>query len=809
MVEKKIYIEVAVALPLFQHFTYLVPPPFHKETEIGKRVLVPFGKRTLTGYIINIYDSSNGLDNIKEIIDILDDSPLFPESMIKVFKWLSEYYIFPLGEVIKCALPGGINITDRSFLKLSKSGLRVLEGFGDSKEGQILKKIQKNGLKKNIINSLDFKVTESDIRKLKRLEYIVEEKKVKSAISKKKTSRYIKPVNSKKSLSDLTPKRSEIVEYLRESGEISVTQLKEIFPTINSFIKPLEEKEFVEIFQKEVYRDPFGEKIVQDSAKDLTDEQEVVVDEVVNSLGKGFKSYLLAGVTGSGKTEVYLQIAEKALNEGFDVIVLVPEISLISQTERRFRARFGDNVAVLHSGLSHGEKYDQWRKIINKMVSISIGVRSSIFAPFENTGLIIVDEEHDQSYKQDSTLRYNARDLALVRGKISDCPVLLGSATPSIQSSFNVINNKFTELTLSKRVNDMPLPLISVVDLKKHRDAKGIRKYVTPELINAIGKTLEKKEQIMLFINRRGFSTYPVCADCGETIKCLDCETSLTLHKNVNAYKCHLCGYSKASASGCSKCGSDKIKLLGIGTEKIEDLMVSMFPNARVARLDHDTIRGKNSIVKILKKMRNHEIDILVGTQMIAKGHDFPMITLVGILCADMSLNFPDFRSSERTFQLIAQVAGRAGRGTVEGQVVLQTYNPEHFSIESAKKQNFKEFLSKELYFRKSLQFPPFTRMIQIKISGKDLKKTRSVAEDIGVWCKELVHSHRKHKIDIMGPAEAPLSKIAGRFRWQLLLKCSNTGYLNHFVKCLKNGYFGKVNKVIRVTIDVDPFSMM
>lgn len=803
------YIEVAVALPLFNNFTYIVSEELSYKIGVAYRVLVPFGNRTVTGYVIRFKDEPDTSSSLKEIIEILDDKPLFPESMIELFKWISDYYIYPLGEVIQCALPGGLNLSQKTYLKLTENGLIGTGENKDSREKKILSIIKSEGLKRSVLNNQKVTINEKDLFELKKKGLIVEEKRLKGATSKIKQARFLKPVNTNKPIDSLTEKRIEIVKFIRETGEISINELKKNFKNINSFIKPLNENGFIDVYYKDVYRDPFGEEIEPDTAKKLTGEQKKVVDEVSGSLCKGFSSFLLAGVTGSGKTEVYLQIAEEAINRELDVIVLVPEISLISQTERRFRARFGDKIAVLHSGLSHGERFDQWRKIANKEVSISIGVRSSIFSPFSKPGLIIVDEEHDQSYKQESTLRYNARDIALVRGKISQCPVLLGSATPSVQSSFNAMGGKFKELELKNRINKMPLPKIDIVDLKKYRDFKGIRKYVSDELLLSIGKTLKNKEQVMLFLNRRGFSTYPVCSKCGETVKCLDCETSLTLHKRVNAYKCHLCGYSKASVSKCVQCGSDKIKLLGIGTEKIEELMVSLYPEAKVARLDQDTTKGKNSMVKVLKRMRERKIDILIGTQMIAKGHDFPEITLVGILCADMSLNFPDFRASERTFQLIAQVAGRSGRGESEGRVILQTYNPDHFSIKAAERQDFKEFFLKEISFRKSLMFPPLTRMIQIKISGKSAQNTKNRSEDIGFWCKELLKKHNKYSIDVMGPVEAPLSKVAGRFRWQILLKCINTGYLNSFVRAIKNEYFSKLKKDIRVTIDVDPFSML
>jgi len=567
---------------------------------------------------------------------------------------------------------------------------------------------------------------------MENLGLIVSKRELKGGRTRPKLERYVSLTSSEISIKELSAPKKKIIDALKQEGELSVKKLKELVPSAPILIKSLENKGYISIIKKRVYRDPFGESIETDSAHILTKEQEQVISKVVNSLNKGFSTFLLAGVTGSGKTEVYMRIAAEAIKKNCKVLVLVPEIALISQMERRFRARFGECVAVLHSGLSAGERYDQWRRIASGEATIAIGARSAIFAPFDNVGVIIVDEEHDTSYKQEGGLCYNARDLAVVRAKLNNCVALLGSATPSIQSYYNVTINKFTELTLKKRIEKRPLPEITLIDLRKIRDYRGVKKFISSELYEAMKETLERKEQILLFLNRRGFASFPVCSSCGKAIRCKNCDISLTFHKQANAYKCHYCGFTLASTSNCPTCGSAGIKLLGLGTEKIELTVKSLFPNAKTARMDRDTTTRKGSVLKLLKGLKDNTIDILVGTQMIAKGHDFPNITLVGIICADLSLSLPDFRAGERTFQLLAQVSGRAGRGDVSGRVMLQTFNPEHFSILSAKTQDFNAFYNKEIHFRKSLKYPPFSRMVQIKISGNDKKKNKTACSCSG-----------------------------------------------------------------------------
>ncbi len=807
------YIKVAIALPVDNIFTYAVPEKLSPFVSIGKRVLVPFGRRRVTGYILGLCEALNRKE-IKLILDVLDEKPLFPESMVPFFRWIAEYYIHPIGEVIKSALPGGLNIYDLTTIAITKEGESALEKDSPTPlEHEILTWLQKGSCRlKDLSKHLNKDIPGALIHAMERCGWVVKKRELKGAKTRPRIERYVSLNRSDMPVDELSISKKKIIKVLESKCELSVKELKELVQATPRLIKSLEELGYITIYKKRVYRDPFGDSIKLDTPPVLTKEQKNVISTVVKSLGKGFATYLLSGVTGSGKTEVYLQLASEAIRRGYSVLVLVPEIALISQMERRFRARFGDCIAVLHSGLSPGERYDQWLRILCKEASIAIGARSAIFAPFSYMGMIIVDEEHDTSYKQESMLRYNARDLAVVRAKLNDGIAVLGSATPSIQSYYNVITKKFTEVTLKHRIEKRPLPEINVVDLRKNRDMRGIRRFITSELHSAMKETLGRGEQVLLFLNRRGFASFPVCGACGEAIRCKNCDIALTFHRDENAYKCHYCGFTRASVINCLSCGSASIKLLGFGTEKVEAAAKTLFPDARVTRMDSDTTSRKGSMLKILKGIRNHGIDIIIGTQMIAKGHDFPNITLVGIICADLSLSFPDFRAGERTFQLLAQVSGRAGRGTVPGRVILQTYNPDHFSILSARDQNFKDFFHKEISFRKALNYPPFSRMIQLKISGRDKKKTGYLAQTIGDLCSVLKRSNKNFNtcVEVLGPIEAPLPRIAKYYRWQILLKGLSVRALHRFVHRLlfeNKSIFN--NRSIRVVVDVDPFFML
>lgn len=812
--EKEHYIDVAVALPVYHTYTYRVPETLIPDIEIGLRVLVPFGQRKVTGYVLGSAGKKEPF-KIKKILDILDDRPLFPESMIIFFKWIADYYMHPIGEVIKAALPGGLNLVEWTEISITEPGRIYLQSDNITPlEKEILSLLADSPiLRKKLQTKLTPKVPAGLIRKMADSGVIQKKLILKGGNSGSRTEPYLSYIHSDIPQDRHAQKRKAILEFVR-SHECGVSRkaLKNHMPGADSYIPYLLKYGFISQSMQKIYRDPLGDPIPPDRPPDLSEEQQAAVSTVIHSLGSGFRAYLLSGVTGSGKTEVYMRIAEAALEKGFSTLILVPEIALISQTERRFRARFGECIAVLHSGLSAGERYDQWERILEQKVNIVIGARSAIFAPINRVGVIIVDEEHDTSYKQESRFRYNARDLAVVRAKQQDAIALLGSATPSVQSYYNADMKKFKRLHLTKRVMDRPMPHVKIVDLCSYRNERGIHKFITPELIQEIRQNLSRGEQVLLFLNRRGYANYAICSVCGEPMLCKNCDISLTLHKRINAYKCHFCGFSKASVSHCDKCGSSAIKPLGMGTEKIVSTMADLFPKARIARMDRDTTKQKGSLLKILKDLKKNNIDILVGTQMVAKGHDFPNITLVGIICADLSLNFPDFRASEQTFQILAQVAGRAGRGAVPGRVILQTYSPEHFTITTAQHQDYITFYNQEIVFRRALSYPPFARLIQLKISGKDQKTTKAHAVYTGECCKQLLKENpgfEKH-LTLLGPVEAPLSKISGYYRWQILLKGSKINLLHALAhKLLFKDPKIMNHRSVTVAIDVDPVFML
>ncbi len=809
------YINVAVPLPVQGAFTYSVPENLKASVKVGVRVLVPFGHRTLTGYVMGASGDSlrnspvNSSGNeIKEIIDVIDDNPVFPFEMASFFEWISSYYVHPIGEVIETALPKGINMEDHAVVSLACSYCGDL----NPAEQNLVSIIGDSRLhKKKLLSQKD--VTQALLLSMQRKGIIEVSRQLAKARTGHRMQKFISVFESfpLEAVSGLTKTQLKTLEALKEKGEISLAAARHLENISESALKVLRQKGLINIIEKPEYRDPFGDPVSPDSPPDLNAEQINALNQIVSSTGNGFKVYLLKGVTGSGKTEVYMNAVMDVLKKGGSAIVLVPEIALISQTERRFRARFGDNIAVLHSGLSEGERFDQWTRIRNGEVKVVIGARSAIFAPLVCPSLIIVDEEHDDSYKQDTGLRYNARDLAVVRGRMHGACVVLGSATPSLQTMFNVKSRRFGLLEINSRVNDMPMPKVRMVDLRAF-GKNDPRAVISQVLEDAIKETLTRGEQVLLFINRRGHSPFLMCEACGEAVKCRNCDISLTFHQKSRAFKCHLCGFVKSSVSRCESCGSSRIRQLGTGAEKIEEIIRKLFPDARVERMDQDTTRAKGSVLKILKRLRERETDILVGTQMVVKGHDFPGITLVGIICADLSLNFPDFRAGERTFQILSQVAGRAGRGDIPGKVIMQTYNPVHYAISVARDQDYDSFYRQESSFRKSLDYPPYTRIAQIRIWSADEGVAEKQASLAGERCVFLQAEKEEFRntISILGPVEASLYRMGGNYRWQILVKAKTPSSLNSFIKCISSdAVFAKAHSGAKMAVDIDPYFMM
>ncbi len=812
MLIEAVQVQIAVALPVSGTFTYEASPSISHLISLGKRVMVPFGKRMITGYVLDVGPVVDRC-GLKQVVDVLDETPLFPASMIPFFKWIADYYKHPIGEVIQCALPAGLTLNDVSRLRITEMGTEaLLKASLSPLEREILNRLKDGPCDQRTLDGhFGQKVPRVLIHSLLAREWIEKAQTIKDVSPKHRYERCVCLLNPEAVIDPRAKTRYKVIEILKNTGTLRVSELQKILPTAANVLKPLCEAGHIRIHREKVFRDPFGEDILPEADLALTGEQAAVVDEIEKAMGKGYATFLLSGVTGSGKTEVYLQLARKAVEEGRQALILVPEIALISQIERRFRARFGEGVAVLHSGLSHGERFDQWIRILLNQAPIVIGARSAVFAPLDRIGLIIVDEEHETSYKQDHGLMYQARDLSVKRASLEGCVAVLGSATPSIQSFYNVETGKYREVRLTRRVNERPLAEVRLVDLRKIKDKRGIRRFISPELHEAMKNTLERKEQVLLFLNRRGFSNISVCGSCGEAIKCRNCDIAMTLHHHTRAYSCHYCGSSRAASMDCSVCGSSHIRHLGIGTEKVEQAVRALFPEAGVVRMDRDTTRRKGSIVQILKGLQNREIDILVGTQMVAKGHDFPNITLVGIICADLSLGFPDFRSGVKTFQVLAQVAGRAGRGEAPGKVILQTYNPGHFSISAATRQDFRAFYDQDIRFRQSLKYPPFSRLIRLRISGKNADAVRDHALKIGCAAKVLAKSPPFDKsVSVLGPIESSLSRIAGHYRWQILLKGTTVSHLHLFARELLDGNTPLFRHAqVSVKVDVDPYFMM
>jgi primosomal protein N' (replication factor Y) len=809
------FVEVAVALPVSNTFTYEIPEPLLPYTEIGKRVLVPFRNRQVTGYILDLRHDTDH-EGVKKILDVLDEAPLFFPSMIKFFRWISNYYIYPLGEVIKGALPGGLNVVQVQTVRITENGRSALSRATlKTSDRMVLETLQNRGAlgPRSLLKTLKKESSLTALRSLEREGWIVREQKLKPGRVRPKKEWHVRSVESRSSSASLSPVRRKILTLVEGRSEMSFKALKAEVPSAGRLVKEMAARGFLEVVERRVYRDPFGEPIAADDAPPLlTKEQAPVVATVLEKLGAGFQTFLLYGITGSGKTEVYMRAVAAALAQGYQALVLVPEIALISQTERLFRARFGDCIALLHSGLRQGERFDQWMRIVRKEASVAIGARSAIFAPFDHLGLIIVDEEHDDSYKQENKLRYHARDLAVVRAKFEGAVALLGSATPSVQSYYNVQVKKFKGLNLWKRIENRGLPDVEVVDLRETQGGRYAKPFMTEELRGAIAETLNRGEQVLLFLNRRGFANCPTCTCCGEPVRCKNCDVTMTLHQGTNAFRCHYCGYSCAQTAGCRACGSPNVRLLGLGTEQVEAKVRTIFPEARIARIDRDTTARKGALLSMLKDLRQGNIDILVGTQMVAKGHHYPNITLVGIICADLSLNFPDFRSGERTFQLLAQVAGRAGRGSRRGRVILQTLNPHHFCMVTARDQDYRAFYEHEIRFRKGLRYPPYSRLIQILIAGREKGQTARYAQSLGQVCRVLQSENKiyRKEIQLLGPVAAPLARIKKAYRWQLLLKGLRVEPLHALTNALRARAEREIPKApVKVVIDVDPVDML
>ena len=729
-------------------FDYNIPKEMESNISIGSRVLIPFGKskRLEEGFVTNIKESTEY--EVKDIAKIELQS--LTTEKILLSKWMAKKYFSNISECMNLMLKPGT--TTKNFANRAKNKTGIFVSLALEKE-----KIQ---------------------------EYILNNK-----------------IKSEKQI--------RILNYLIENDKTMQTELIEKTETSRAIIKTLEKNGLLKLQEEKVIRNPLKNKNIKQTNKlKFTEEQEEAYTKVSNAIEKQeYKKYLLYGVTGSGKTEIYLQLIEKVINEGKSAIMLVPEISLTPQMINRFIERFGkDIIAVLHSKLSVGERYDSWERIENGEARIVIGARSAIFAPVCNLGIIIIDEEHDSSYKSEMAPRYNAKEVATQIAKYNNIPLLLGSATPDIVTFYKAQNEDIELLKLSKRANNSSLPNVQVVDLKQEL-ANGNRTMISVKLYKLIQENLKNKKQTILFLNRRGFSTFVMCRDCGYVAKCKNCNISLTYHKKEEKLKCHYCGYEEEIHKICPECGSKKIKYFGTGTQKLELEINKIFPTASTIRMDIDTVTKKNSHEEILEKFNKDKIDILIGTQMIVKGHHFPNVTLVGVVSADGSLNIDDYRASERTFDILVQVAGRAGRENLQGNVIIQTYNPDNYSIQYAKKQNYDEFYNVEIKLRNQLRYPPFCDIIMFGISGETEEIVSKTAEKLYRNLKEQIE---KEQIiaNVLKPLPAPIDKIKNRYRWRIIIKAKvNDKLIDIINECLYSKEILKNNA--RIIADINPTNMM
>ncbi len=785
----------------------------------GCRVMVPLGKKHLMGVVIKTEAKLGELEEkkIKPIIEILDDDPILDLELIELLIWMSAYYLVPLGEAIRTALPSCLITRERQCVEITERGRRVLAAqeqllLSDSdvlieREKQLLELIVTLGGRAPVLKLQDITNVHRVISKLIQRGF-ASQTILREKAGRPRTDLLLHLTGAENNSQKCTPRQERLLKALEEKGGRAMfSQLAKTGINIPKQVaQKLAEKGLIHLEELEVPRDPFSaEPIAEEKEIELTEEQGVALSSLMQAMNAGeYRGFLLHGVTGSGKTEVYLRLIAEVIHQGKTALVLVPEISLTPQLAARFRSRFRDQVAVLHSGLTSAERFSQWRLIRQQKVSIVVGARSAIFAPLTRLGAVIVDEEHDPSFKQEKGVPYHARDLALLRAKRANALAVLGSATPSLESYHGVSQGRLQLLVMSHRATPMPLPEVEILDLKQYRT--GPEGFLSAPLDQALQGTLERQEQAILFLNRRGFSTFVLCKACGHVFQCKHCSVSLTFHRKQNRMRCHYCGYSQALPEECPACSAKAVELLGLGTEKVEDALKERFPEARIARLDRDTAMG-SGLRSILKRVSRREIDILVGTQMVTKGHDFPDVTLVGVVCADLGLHFPDFRSAERTFQLLTQVAGRAGRGKRIGRVIIQTYSPDHPSLIFTKTHNYEAFYRSEIQSRQELHYPPWGYLAAIRIDGANAQSVKTVAEMLKQKGRQILS--QRQPVQLLGPAEAPIQRLKGRTRWLVLLKSTSRKSLREVLIAMLEGNLSERRWGVRVSVDVDPLMML
>ncbi len=822
------YVQLSFPLPMDQLFTYSVPAELYDVVAVGKRAVAPFGQRMLTGFIVEISDTPpfEDLSKVKRLIKVLDRHPVFDEKKLKFFKWLSSFYMSSLGEALKLTDPYGTSVqsektvySDRETIErfISHEKLKhttrykVMELFLQ-KERYTLKQLQNLTGVKGILTPL---------KKMEQEGIVTIDEGLSKPRVRAKTERFVKLAKPLEEIYSAipeierrSPKQVTILLKLASfrTREAPAAKLLKVVAGSSSSLNGLVDKGLIEIYEKSVdrvYRETYTEEVKNFQ---LTDAQVKVIDKVTpHIVARSFKPFLLHGVTGSGKTQVYIELIKKAISKGESVLLLVPEISLTPQMTTRLVQNFGEKVAVIHSRVSPGERHDAWMRIASGTCKVVTGARSALFAPLKDIGLIIIDEEHDSSYKQEEIPpKYHARDAAVVLAKEMNCPVLMGSATPSLESMHNARSGKYTLLELPERVDGATLPTINLINTTEMKKKGEMENVFAKPLLTKIDERIKKGEGVILLQNRRGFATQVYCVECGHMEKCDNCSVGMIYHIKTNNMKCHYCNLTKPMPKACSQCGSRNVKLFGTGTERVEDELAFYFPEARIERIDSDTISEKGKLGDTLNKFRDGEIDILVGTQMVAKGLDFPRVTLVGVISAEASLWMPDFRAEERTFQMLTQVSGRAGRSILPGEVVIQTYDSNHPLLKFVLNGDYHGFFSRDLQSREFRLYPPFANLCLAETKDKDPRKASEALIDL---YKEMFNHNRT--VTVLPPAAAVIAKLKNEFRFQMLIKTSRkadpaASILRETISRALDVWkkTGK-HRDIRIVFDMNPYSVV
>jgi primosomal protein N' (replication factor Y) len=801
------FCDVSLPVPLDQAFTYSLPLTLQHRVKTGARIIVPFGTRKLTGVVLRVHDEPAGVP-VKDAFRLIDIDPVLSDELITLGRWISGYYCSPLGEVLRSMLPLAADVHAGKIYSLTSAGRDAskqlsIEAAADDSLNQVLQLLAGRELS---AAHLKRKVPLADriLKSLERKGWVAVEhvQRDRDPLRAPAARLRIELIPEAAAVGKAPKAERELLAFLSlHPGSHNLGELEDLVKNASVAARALARKKQVTLTPE-----PLAIRAAPVRAPhDLNPSQRNAFELIAAGVrSQAFCTFLLHGVTGSGKTEVYLNAIDVALAAGRSSLLLVPEIALTPAVAGQFYARFGDRVAILHSAFSDSERADQWRRIRAGGASVVVGTRSGVFAPVQNLGLIVVDEEHDASYKQEENPRYNGRDVAVVRAQAANACVLLGSATPSLESRYNASSGKYTLLELPDRIADRPMPTVHVVDMRQ--EFLETRKHATfsRALLDAIRERLGNNEQAMVLLNRRGFSSFVACRSCGARVECINCALTLTWHRRDRRLLCHYCGYAEKVPTVCPKCQSEHIHFMGVGSERVEDELHAEFPTAKIARLDRDTVTGKRQFEDILHNFRERNFDILVGTQMIAKGHDIPNVTLVGVVSADVGLGMPDFRAAERTFQLLTQVAGRAGRGHLPGVVYMQTINPDHYAVRLAAQQDYNAFFDKELQFRRFMKYPPFSAMANLLVRAPKQEDALRMSTELG---HALTPAPENMKL--MGPAEAPVPRLKAEFRYQMLIKSGSRKALNALLKRAQEFARERKWNATALVIDVDPLTLL